>query len=314
MITTGLVFRLSWTFFRSGSVNSKLVKFGKLLELIDKMVFVLVIYDRQIVDFEVEDGFLTFFKNHRDQVDFQLEEISCPLDYRAKRMISLAKFIKHLTVTTEGSYEFTQSQLRTQQQMKPGFELLPRYSSLRWITIDMPYLQNLYLVSPYLEYLRIQCEACHNINFSQLTRLNKLHIKTSNKIDSDTVNSIPDSVTELDIFFQIDEKQHADTHYPKLKTPKFLQKLKTKPNLLPSLDLTSSTHISTIIFEIHRLDKLQTKDASWQTIPPTVAQIHVDYYHLDYTQDLVDSVPFYAMDNTMFGMSIPSSIPQLELS
>ncbi|GME71345.1 unnamed protein product [Ambrosiozyma monospora] len=60
-------FRLSWTFFRSGSVNSKLVKFIKLLELIDKMVFILVIYDRQIVDFEVENGFLTFFKKHRNQ-------------------------------------------------------------------------------------------------------------------------------------------------------------------------------------------------------------------------------------------------------
>ncbi|GMG40704.1 unnamed protein product [Ambrosiozyma monospora] len=175
-----------------------------------------------------------------------------------------------------------------------------------------------------------------------MENLSYFGVITDGMLDHETMNTIPKSVRDLEI--------HSD-YSPmvfKFNLPPFLQTLRTGPELLGHFHLSHDAvlHLDTLKLDINRLDEIYEDYPTWKFLPRTINLIYVKYYNRlmippndGFTTSLLTQrmaglrgqlpipLPIHIpkigsssshassgyTENKMFGMSIPETIPTVEI-
>ncbi|GME76417.1 unnamed protein product [Ambrosiozyma monospora] len=287
-----------------------------------------------------EQKFFTFLQENNPKVSLKIGSINkCGLWERVFAILENAKSVSTCMLTSPDVYPYADDISRTLSL----FTRLSQIRILRSLTISLSEIGDITLILPYVTHLKIKAKSINKLNLSKMTNLRYFGVITDGMLDHETMNTIPKSVRDLEI-----RSDYSPMVY-KYNLPPFLQTLRTGPELLGHFHFSHEAvvHIDTLKLDINRFDEIYEDYPTWKFVPSTINLVYIKYYNTlliprndTITTSLLtqrmarlrDQFPIPLQlpipkiggtspnqtgtgytENKMFGMSIPETVPSVEI-
>ncbi|GME80531.1 unnamed protein product [Ambrosiozyma monospora] len=222
------------------------------------------------------------------------EEVSLSYSGSAARVLNpqLAKYYNH----PESSFSIVGLSGNVTKEI---FDVIKKFKIKHLDIKDLQVLKG-YQSTIDVNELHIHCPAIEKFDFSQV------HVKSfqlKGEIDAYSFNTIPESVTSIELGPTIDPKYQRGN----FMLPKDTESLTCPINLLKFLDFKHTHKLSELTLKYSEQPNLHAKDPYWDNLPSTLTKLVIsvlDYRYCVRTNDF---------HNPLFGITINDKISKLEV-